>query len=69
MKDFSQKDVRDAYRVFLDRAPENQAAVEHHYSQNDSLAKLLETLWDSEEFQDRLKKTTQIHDKLIVNNG
>ena len=60
MKDFSRKDVRDAYRVFLDRAPENQAAVEHHYSQNDSLAKLLETLWNSEEFQNRLKKTTPV---------
>jgi FkbM family methyltransferase len=60
MKDFSRKDVRDAYRVFLDRAPENQAAVEHHYSQNDSLAKLLETLWNSEEFQARLKKMTQV---------
>jgi FkbM family methyltransferase len=60
MKDFSRKDVRDAYRVFFDRAPENQAAVEHHYSQNDSLAKLLETLWNSAEFQVRLKKTTPV---------
>ncbi len=60
MKDFSRKDIQDAYRVFLDRAPENQAVVEHHYSQNNSLAKLLETIWNSEEFQDRLKRTPQI---------
>jgi len=55
VKDFTEKDVCNAYRVILGREPENKDVVDFHLKNCKSLAVLLNSFWNAPEFKLRVK--------------
>jgi FkbM family methyltransferase len=67
-KNFTPKDVYDAYHIILGREPENQNIVNFHLENCESLSTLLYSFWKSSEFQlkNGVQKQSQRTDSLTL---
>ncbi len=64
IKDFTRDDVRNMYRFILGREPENEAAVENHFKGCSKLSDLLQTFYQSNEFQNKIKKPQTVGQRI-----